>query len=175
MNFETVRSKISATCIRASVTKKGYQPRTDIVNYETGNLVTDFHNILARWRKHFCQLLNACEVNNVRQTEVLTVEPLAPEPSAFEVEMITEKLREHKSTYIYQIPAELIEAVGRTFRPEVHEIINSIWNKEMPEEWKESIILPIFKNGDKTDLVIIEAYHFCQQSTKLYPTSYYQG
>jgi len=46
----------------------------------------------------------------------------------------------------------LIEAVGRTIRPEVHEVINSIWNKEeMPEEWKESIILPIFKNGDKTD------------------------
>jgi hypothetical protein len=95
-------------------------------------LVTDFHSILARWRKHFCQLLNAHEVNNVSQTEILTLEPLAPEPSAFEVEMITEKLRRHKSTYIYQIPAELIEVieeVGRTIRPEVHEIINSFWNK----------------------------------------------
>ena len=66
--------------------------------------------------------------------------------------MITENLRRHKSTYIYQIPAEMIEAVGRTIRPEVHEITNSIWNKEeMPEEWKESINLPVFKNGDKTD------------------------
>jgi len=27
-----------------------------------------------------------------------------------------------------------------------------IWNKEeLPEEWKESIILPIYKKGDKTD------------------------
>jgi len=154
MNFETVRSKISATCIRASVTKKSYQPRTNIVKDDKGNLVTDFHNILARWRKHFFQLLNSHEVNNVRQTETLTVELLAPEPNAFEVEKITEKLRGHKSTYIYHIPAELIEAVGRTIRPEVHEIINCtyIWNKEeMPEEWKESIILPIYKNGDKTD------------------------
>jgi len=57
------------------------------------------------------------------QTEILTVEPLVPEPSAFEVEMITEKLKRHKSIYICQIPAELIEVietVGRTIRPEAN-------------------------------------------------------
>jgi len=26
-----------------------------------------------------------------------------------------------------------------------------IWKEELPEEWKESIIVPIHKNGDKTD------------------------
>jgi len=29
-------------------------------------------------------------------------------------------------------------------RSEIHELINSIWNKEeLPEEWKESVIVPI--------------------------------
>jgi len=29
-------------------------------------------------------------------------------------------------------------------------LINSIWNKEeLPEEWKESIIAPIYKKGNK--------------------------
>jgi len=28
----------------------------------------------------------------------------------------------------------------------------SVWNKEeLPEEWKESIIVPIYKKGDKID------------------------
>ena len=32
--------------------KKGYQPRTDIVKDEKGNLVADSHSILARWRNY---------------------------------------------------------------------------------------------------------------------------
>ena len=35
---------------------------------------------------------------------------------------------------------------------QIHKLIVSIWNKEeLPEEWKESIIVPIHKKGDKTD------------------------
>ena len=42
--------------------------------------------------------------------------------------------------------------MGKTFRSEINEPINSIWNKEeLPEEWKESITVPIYKKGDKTD------------------------
>jgi hypothetical protein len=53
---------------------------------------------------------------------------------------------------IDQIPAELIKAGGRTIRFEIHKLINSIWNKEeLPEQWKESIIVPIYKKGDLTD------------------------
>ena len=35
---------------------------------------------------------------------------------------------------------------------EIHKLINSIWNnEELHEEWKELIIVPIYKKGDKTD------------------------
>jgi len=34
----------------------------------------------------------------------------------------------------------------------IHKLINSVQNKEeLPQQWKESIIVPIFKKGDKTD------------------------
>jgi len=37
--------------------------------------------------------LNVHGVNDIRQTEIHTTEPLVPEPSAFEVEMGVEKLK----------------------------------------------------------------------------------
>jgi hypothetical protein len=47
-----------------------------------------------------------------------------------------------------QIPAELLKAVGKTIHCAVHKLIISIWNKqELPEEWKESIIVPIYKKS----------------------------
>jgi hypothetical protein len=89
--------------------KRGYQPRTNVVKDEKGDLVADAHSILARWRNHFFQLLNIQGLNDVRQTEVHTAEPLVPELSAFEVEMAIEKLKGHKSLGVDQIPAELIK------------------------------------------------------------------
>jgi len=52
-------------------------------------------------------------VNDVRQTEIHTTEPLVPEPSALKVEMIIQKLKSIKSPGIDQITAELITAGGK--------------------------------------------------------------
>jgi len=61
------------------------------------------------------------------------------------------KLKSHKSPSIDEIPAELIKAGGGTTCGEIHKLITSIWKKEiLPEEWNESIIVPIHKMGDKT-------------------------
>jgi hypothetical protein len=52
---------------------------------------------------------------------------------------------------IDQTPAELIQAGGNTLHFEIHTLINSIWNKEeLPQQRKESIIVPICKIGDET-------------------------
>jgi hypothetical protein len=65
---------------------------------------------MVRWRNYFSQLLNIHGVNEVRQAEIQTAEPLVPEQSAFDVEMAIVKLKSHKSPGNDQIPAELIKA-----------------------------------------------------------------
>jgi len=87
--------------------KKGYQPRTNEVKDKKRDFVVLSHSILTGWRNHFSQLLNVHWVNDVRQTEIHTAEPLVPEPSASDVELAIDKLKRHKSQGIDQIPAEL--------------------------------------------------------------------
>jgi hypothetical protein len=90
------------------------------------------------------------------------------EPSAFEIEIAIEKLNRHKSPGTDQICEELIKAGRRTICSEIHKLINSIWNKEeLPEDWKELIIVPIYKS-DKTVVII------CSLCTKFYPKSHCQ-
>jgi len=123
-----------------------------MVKDEKGDLVADPHSIVARWRNYVSQLFNVHRFKDVGQAEIHTAEPLVSEPSASEVELAIDKLKSHKSQGIDQIPAELIKAGGRKICLEIHKLITSIWKKvEFSEEWKESIIVPILKKGDKTD------------------------
>jgi len=58
-----------------------------------------------------------------------------PEQSAYEVELVVEKVKSHKSPGTGQIVAELIKAGAIVIRYEIHTRIISIWDKEdLPEE-----------------------------------------
>jgi hypothetical protein len=62
----------------------------------------------------------------------------------------------------------LIEAGRNKLCSEIDRLITCIWNKEeLSEQRKGSIIVPIYKNGDETEVVIIEEYHSHQLQTIL--------
>jgi hypothetical protein len=67
--------------------KKDYQPRTNFVQDENGDLPADSHNILNRWKDNSSQLLNINGVSDVRQRETHKGESLQLQPSPFEVEI----------------------------------------------------------------------------------------
>jgi hypothetical protein len=97
-------------------------------------------------------VLNTHWFGDVRQTKIHTAKSFVPEPSASEDEAVTGKLKGYKSPGGDQIPAELIQAGGKTLHSEIHKLIKLIWNKEkLPHQWKEAIVVPIHKKSDKTD------------------------
>jgi hypothetical protein len=65
-----------------------YQPSSNFVKDENGDLLADFH-ILNRWKNKFSQVLNVHSVNDVR----LIAEPLVPGPSRLEDETAIAKLK----------------------------------------------------------------------------------
>jgi hypothetical protein len=90
-------------------------------------------------------------VNDVRETEVHTAQPLVPEPSASEVQVAIEKLKRHKSPVDDQIPEKAIKQdVGQfVLRPIKLLIVFTV---------------PVY-----TTAVVIESCHSYQVNTKCSP------
>jgi hypothetical protein len=93
--------------------KKGYQPKTNLVKDEKGDLLADSQKKLSRWKNYFCQLLNVQGPGSMRRTEIHTAEPFVPEPSAAEFEVAIRKIKIYKAPGSDQIPEELIQAGGK--------------------------------------------------------------
>jgi hypothetical protein len=109
-------------------------------------LVTDSHSILARWKNHLPQLFDVRGASDVRQTEIYTAEPLV-------LSLVPLRLRwllTRKKDINQQVLIKMITAGGRIIHSEIHKRTNSLWKKEeLPEEWMESIPVPIHKKGAK--------------------------
>jgi hypothetical protein len=115
------------------------------------------------WKNYFSHLLNVHNVSDVRQIEVHMAGP-----SRLEVESAIAKLKKYKSPGSYKILAELIQAGGKILLSAIQKLISSVWNKEeLPDQWKESIIVPVHKKGDKTGCNVYRGISLLSTSYKI--------
>jgi hypothetical protein len=78
--------------------------------------------------------------------DIHTAEALVPDPSHVEMEIAIGNLKRYKFPGTDQIPAELVKAGGEILCAGIHRLIRSIWNtEELPQHWKESLIVPLYK------------------------------
>jgi hypothetical protein len=156
--------------------KKVYQPRSNTVQDEDGDLLADSHNILNMWKNYFSRLLNVHRANDVRHIEVDTDKPLIPNNSLSEFEIAVAKLKRYKSPRSVQIRAELNQSGSETLRAEVHKLINSIWiRKSCLISGRSLLFYQFTRRVIKLTVVIIVGYHCYQLHIKFYPTSCSQG
>jgi hypothetical protein len=67
----------------------------------------------------------------------------------------------------------MLQAGGETLLSEIHKLIISVSNEEeLPHQWKEFIVLPIYKTGIKLTVIIIVVYCSYQFHTTFYPISF---
>jgi hypothetical protein len=77
---------------------------------------------------------------------------------------------------INHILAEIIEARDEPLCSEIQKLKNSVWNKEeLPQQWKDSIIIPVYKKGNKTDCSNYGGIPFFQIYTVFHPISFSQS
>jgi hypothetical protein len=105
--------------------KKGYQPRTNIVKDDKGDIVTDCLSVLVFVGTITLRYSMYMELVMLGR-EKYTQQNHLPDLSALKVEMAIEKLRSHISPGIDQTPAELFKAGGKTIYSEIYKLINSV-------------------------------------------------
>lgn len=131
--------------------KRGYQPRIQMVKDKNNKLITNPRDVNSRWKEYFEDLLNRPEPNQPF-TEELTYGPEVevPELSHEEVAQASKAMKNNKSPGNDEIPAEMWKYGGESLYERMYQLVKTIWNKEeIPSKWKESIVIPLHKKGDK--------------------------
>src|SRR5664279_1800877 len=137
------------------ITEK-HAPRIKSVKNKQGIVLTEPVQVKERWKEYFDQLYNDPNEMNEQYLEDLPEvhnEEDIPNIGIDEVRSVIRRMKTKKAPGIDNITAEEIDAATQdTGLLILHRLCKEIWEQEeMPTEWKRSIIIPIYKKGDRMD------------------------
>ena len=112
-----------------------------------------------RWKQYFNKLLNEENERRVREKQPDTNEREGQEIGLDEVKITLKKMKNGKAVGPDDIPAEVWKCLGMAAVVFLTGLFNDILQlKKMPDEWRRSTLVPIFKGkGDYKCVQIIEA------------------
>ncbi|VEN37593.1 unnamed protein product [Callosobruchus maculatus] len=137
--------------------KRGYQQKPLFYKDKEGHIISGEREIIARWQEYFEELLNNPNTIEICQAELNTQEHESNEidkipPTISEIREIIKKIKNNKTPGSDNITAEMFKYGGEALEVHMYNMIKNIWIKEeLPEDWREAIICPIYKKGDKAD------------------------
>ena len=148
------------TCLNKNNSKRAYQLVKDLTPEKQGRsstiqdksekCLTEEEEILSRWIEYCSELCNyeSCGDNTVLDSSQPPEEDLQPILRE-EVEIAVASLKKGKSAGVHNIPAELVQAGGKTMIDTLTEIYNRIWRTgEWPTPWTQSLIITLPKKGN---------------------------
>jgi len=138
--------------------KKGYQQKFNMIRNKKGELAMNIKEKAEIWKEYFDKLLNTEEpkeliktgnrgINEVEVDE-LTIEDVKKKKS-------NEKFKfqppcHRKAAGTDGIHSELINYERNELLNRMYQLVRQIWEGErIPEEYKETIIVPIYKKGER--------------------------
>ena len=131
------------------------------IHDKQGNILTNSHDRLHRWREYFSELFNVPATAESTTGQQIPVAQLSlkeqkrqdKSPSLEEVEEAIRRMKCGKAPGIDDISADIIKAGGRALSTRLHKLFIEIWEQEETiDDWSTAIIIRLFKNkGDKRD------------------------
>ncbi|KAK3569080.1 hypothetical protein QTP86_022114, partial [Hemibagrus guttatus] len=121
-----------------------------VIKDRDGRVLTSEESVQRRWKEYFEELMNEEDEREKRVEEVNSVEQKVDKIRKDEVRKALKRMKSGKAVGPDDIPVEVWKCLGEA----AVEFLTSLFNrvlesKRMPEEWRRSVLVPIFKNkGD---------------------------
>ncbi|KAK3543381.1 hypothetical protein QTP70_018399 [Hemibagrus guttatus] len=134
-----------------------FQKREELrVTYKSGEEVKDRdreeseESVQRRWKEYFEELMNEENEREKRVEGVNSVEQKVDKIRKDEVRKVLKRMKSGKAVGPDDIPVEVWKCLGEAAMEFLTSLFNRVLESErMPEEWRRSVLVPIFKNkGD---------------------------
>ncbi|KAK3559113.1 hypothetical protein QTP86_004101 [Hemibagrus guttatus] len=121
-----------------------------VIKDRDGRVLTSEKSVQRRWKEYFEELMNEENEREKRVEGVNSVEQKVDKIRKDEVRKALKRMKSGKAVGPDDIPVEVWKGLGETAVEFLTSLFNRVLESErMPEEWRSSVLVPIFKNkGD---------------------------
>ncbi|KAK3545256.1 hypothetical protein QTP70_002579, partial [Hemibagrus guttatus] len=121
-----------------------------VIKDRDGRVLTSEESVQRRWKEYFEQLMNEENEREKRVEGVNSVEQKVDKIRKDEVRKALKRMKSGKAVGPDDIPVEVWKCLGEAAVEFLASLFNRVLESErMPEEWRRSVLVPIFKNkGD---------------------------
>ncbi|KAK3552015.1 hypothetical protein QTP70_031597, partial [Hemibagrus guttatus] len=121
-----------------------------VIKDRDGRVLTSEESVQRRWKEYFEELMNEENEREKRVEGVNSVEQKVVKIRKDEVRKALKRMKRGKAVGPDYIPVEVWKCLGEAAVEFLTSLFNRVLESErMPEEWRRSVLVPIFKNkGD---------------------------
>ncbi|KAK3528644.1 hypothetical protein QTP70_006345 [Hemibagrus guttatus] len=121
-----------------------------VIKDRDGRVLTSEESVQRRWKEYFEELMNEENEREKRVEGVNSVEQKVDKIRKDEVRKALKRMKSGKAVGPDDIPVEVWKCLGEAAEEFLTSLFNRVLESErMPEEWRRSVLVPIFKNkGD---------------------------
>ncbi|KAK3521083.1 hypothetical protein QTP86_015705, partial [Hemibagrus guttatus] len=121
-----------------------------VIKDRDGRVLTSEESVQRRWKEYFEELMNEENEREKRVEGVNSVEQKVDKIRKDEVRKALKRMKSWKAVGPDDIPVEVWKCLGEAAVEFLASLFNRVLESErMPEEWRRSVLVPIFKNkGD---------------------------
>ncbi|KAK3544091.1 hypothetical protein QTP86_001479 [Hemibagrus guttatus] len=121
-----------------------------VIKDRDGRVLTSEESVQRRWKEYFEELINEENERGKRVEGVNSVEQKVDKIRKDEVRKVLKRMKSGKAVGPEDIPVEVWKCLVEAAVEFLTSLFNSVLESEkMPEEWRRSVLVPIFKNkGD---------------------------